>query len=120
MWNNETSRALQTRDQARIYAKKSLLPDDELTRARQLRNKMTGENRARARVQVSALTLRYRALKNNMVAGTLSKPAFSNAYKLVAAQIATYRSEFAERQSAIDESWALVQQRNNAAESYVS
>lgn len=119
-WNNETARALQTRDQARIYAKKSMLPDDELTRARQLRNKMSGENRAPARVQISALALRYRAIKNNMIAGTLDKAAFQNAYKKVAAQVATYRAEWRQRQQAIEESWNLVVQRNRSADAYMA
>jgi hypothetical protein len=107
-WNQEAARALQTKDAARIYAKKSMMPDNEISRARVLRLKMTKENKIRARVQVAALSMKYRAVKNAMLAGSLDKSAFEKAYKLTARQIAQYRAQFASRQRDIEESWNLV------------
>jgi len=49
-WNLEAARALQTKEAAKVYAMKSLLPEAEMDRARTLRMKMTKENRMRARV----------------------------------------------------------------------
>jgi hypothetical protein len=107
-WNQEAARALQTKDAARVYAKKSMMPDNEISRARVLRLKMTKENKIRARVQVAALSMKYRAVKNAMLAGSLDKSAFEKAYKLTARQIAQYRAQFASRQRDIEESWNLV------------
>jgi len=55
-----------------------------------------------------------------MLSGAIDKAAFEKAYKLVAATIARYRSEFAARQKAIEESWALVLQRQKSAEKYMA
>jgi hypothetical protein len=107
-WNQEAARALQTKDAARVYAKKSMMPDNEISRARVLRMKMTKENKIRARVQVAALSMKYRAVKNAMLSGSLDKSAFEKAYKLTARQISQYRSQFASRQRDIEESWNLV------------
>ena len=74
-----------------------MMPDDEINRARKLRNKMTKENRQRARMQVASLSMKYRAVKNSMLAGALDKAAFEKAYKLTARQIAQYRAQFAAR-----------------------
>jgi len=81
---------------------------------------MTKENRMRARVQVAALSMKYRAVKNSMLTGSLDKSAFEKAYKLTARQIAQYRAQFASRQRDIEESWNLVVQRQRSAESYVA
>ena len=85
-----------------------MMPDNEISRARVLRLKMTKENKIRARVQVAALSMKYRAVKNSMLAGALDKSAFEKAYKLTARQIAQYRAQFASRQRDIEESWNLV------------
>ena len=74
-----------------------MMPDDEINRARKLRNKMTKENRQRARMQVASLSNKYRAVKNAMLSGALDKAAFEKAYKLTARQIAQYRAQFAAR-----------------------
>lgn len=55
-----------------------------------------------------------------MLAGAIDKAAFEKAYKLVASTIARYRAEFASRQSAIEESWALILQRQKSAEKYMA
>lgn len=70
----------------------SMMPDDEIHRARTLRLKMTKENRMRARVQVAAISMKYRAVKNSMLSGSIDKAAFEKAYKLVASTIANYRA----------------------------
>jgi len=62
----------------------------------------------RARVQVASISMKYRSVKNSMLQGSIDKAAFEKAYKLVASTIAKYRGEFASRQKAIEESWALV------------
>lgn len=104
-WQNEKSRAQQVKDQARVYAKKSLLPDSEVHRSRTLRNKHSAENRARARAQVAGLTAKYRAVKDAMLAGNIDKAAFQKAYAQTASMIATYRSQFSSRQADIESSW---------------
>jgi len=91
-WNEEAARALKTKESARTYAKLSMMPDDEIHRARTLRLKMTKENRMRARVQVAAISMKYRAVKNSMLSGSIDKAAFEKAYKLVASTIANYRA----------------------------
>ena len=96
-WNEEVARANKTRKNAREYAKRSMLPDDEISRARILRNKMTKENRMRARVQIAGIAQKYRAAKDAMLSGRIDKPSFEKAYKLVARQVATIRAEFAGR-----------------------
>jgi len=118
-WNQEAARALSTKESARTYAKKSMMPDSEVQRARTLRLKMTKENRMRARVQVASISMKYRAVKNSMLSGAIDKAAFEKAYKLVASTIRKYREEFASRQKGIEESWALVVQRQRAAEKYL-
>jgi hypothetical protein len=107
-WSEEAARALQTKEAARIYAKKSMMPENEIRRARTLRKKMTTENRRRARVQVAGLSMKYRAVKNSMLTGSLDKAAFEKAYKLTARQIAQYRAQFASRQRDIEQSWNLI------------
>jgi len=47
---------LKVKENAKEYARKSMLPDDEIHRAKTLRNKMTKENRLRARAQVGSLS----------------------------------------------------------------
>ena len=64
--------------------------------------------------------MKYRAVKNAMIAGSLDKAAFEKAYKLTARQISLYRAQFADRQRAIEESWALVVKRQRTAEAYVA
>ena len=105
MWQDEKARAQQVKDQARVYAKKSLLPDSEVHRARTLRNKHSAENRARARAQVAGLTAKYRAVKDAMLAGNIDKAAFQKAYAQTASMIATFRAQFAARQADIESSW---------------
>lgn len=95
------------------------MPETEIQRARTLRNKMTKENRKRARVQVAGLTNKYRAAKAAMLAGALDKTAFEKAYALTAAHISNYRAEFSSRQKDIEDSWQLVLSRQKAAEAYV-
>merc|ERR1739844_623942 len=80
----------------------------------------TKENRARARVQVAAISMKYRAVKNSMLTGAIDKAAFEKAYNLVASTIRRYRQEFSDRQKAIEESWALTLQRQENAEKYLS
>lgn len=72
-WNEEAARALRTKESARTISNKSLLPEDEMDRARTLRMKMTKENRMRARVQVASLAMKYRAIKNAMITGSIDK-----------------------------------------------
>ena len=96
-WNEEAARADKTRVSARNYAKKSMMPEDEISRARILRNKMTKENRMRARVQIAAVAQKYRAAKDAMLTGSIDKASFEKAYKLVARQVASIRKEFAQR-----------------------
>lgn len=118
-WTQENHRALQTKDAARVIAKKSLMPEDELSRARRLRLKMTKENKMRARVQVAALSMKYRAVKNSMLTGGMDKAAYDRAYKLTSRQISAFRTEFASRQREIEKTWSLMQKRQRSAESYV-
>jgi len=118
-WNQEAARALKTKDDAETYAKKSLMPDSEINRARTLRLKMTKENRQRARVQVAAISMKYRAAKNAMLNGSLNKAAFEKAYALVAKTIRRYRDEFASRQTDIEATWNLMIQRQRSAEAYL-
>lgn len=61
-----------------------MMPDSEVHRARTLRLKATKENRMRARVQVASISMKYRAVKNQMLSGAIDKAAFEKAYKLVA------------------------------------
>ena len=96
------------------------MPEDEIDHARVLRLKMTKENRMRARVQVASVAMKYRAVKNAMLAGSIDKASFEKAYKLTAAQIARYRSEFGARQADVEESWNLVLKRQKSAEAYVA
>ena len=96
------------------------MPEDEIDHARVLRLKMTKENRMRARVQVASIAMKYRAVKNAMLAGSIDKAAFEKAYKLTAQQIARYRQQFAARQADIEESWNLVVKRQQSAEAYVA
>jgi len=84
-----------------------------------MRLKMTKENRQRARVQVAAISMKYRAAKNAMLTGSLDKAAFEKAYALVAGTIRRYRNEFASRQSDIEQTWNLVIKRQRAAEGYL-
>ena len=119
-WEDEKARARQVKDQARVYAKKSMMPDSELHRARTLRNKHSAENRARARAQVAGLTAKYRAVKDAMLAGNIDKAAFQKAYAQTAANIATYRAQFAARQADIDQSYEMTLSRQRAAEGYVA
>ena len=119
-WNAEAARALKTKEAARVHAKLSLMPEDEVARARVLRLKMTKENRMRARVQVASLSMKYRAVKNAMLAGSVDKAAFEKAYKLTASQIASYRAQFSARQADIEDSWNLTVKRQQAAEAYVA
>jgi len=74
----------------------------------------------RARVQVASISMKYRAVKNNMLSGSISKATFEKAYKLVASTIMRYRMEFAARQKDIEESWVLVVQRQSNAEKYLT
>jgi len=74
----------------------------------------------RARVQVASVAMKYRAVKNAMLAGSIDKASFEKAYKLTAAQIARYRSEFGARQADVEESWNLVLKRQKSAEAYVA
>lgn len=104
-WNEEAARANKTKESARTYAKLSLMPEDEIARARVLRLKMTKENRMRARIQVASLSMKYRSVKNAMLAGSIDKASFEKAYKLTASQIGAYRSQFSGRQADIEESW---------------
>jgi len=96
------------------------MPEAEVDHARVLRLKMTKENRMRARVQVASIAMKYRAVKNAMIAGSIDKASFEKAYKLTAQQIARYRSQFAARQQDIEESWNLVVKRQQSAEAYVA
>lgn len=96
------------------------MPDDEMTRARILRVKMTKENRRRAKVQVAAVGMKYRAIKNSMLSGSLDKAAFEKAHTLTARQISQYRKEFSSRQRDIEETWNLMVGRQRSAESYVA
>jgi len=90
-WNNERARAGQTRDAARILAKKSMMPEGEIARARLLRMKMSKENKARAKVQIAGISMKYKAVKSSMLAGSLDKAAFEKAHALTARQVASYR-----------------------------
>jgi len=73
-----------TKESARVIAKQSLMPEAEVDHARVLRLKMTKENRMRARVQVASIAMKYRAVKNAMIAGSIDKASFEKAYKLTA------------------------------------
>jgi len=74
----------------------------------------------RARVQVASIAMKYRAVKNAMIAGSIDKASFEKAYKLTAQQISRYRAQFAARQQDIEESWNLVVKRQQMAEAYVA
>jgi len=74
----------------------------------------------RARVQVASIAMKYRSVKNAMIAGSIDKESFEKAYKLTAQQIARYRAQFANRQQDIEESWDLVVKRQQAGEAYVA
>lgn len=74
-----------------MMAKKSMMPDGEISRARILRMKMTKENKMRARLQIASISNKYRAVKNSMLAGALDKAAFENAHSLTARQVSSYR-----------------------------
>ena len=119
-WAEEKARAQQVKDQARVYAKKNMVPDSEVHRARTLRNKHSAENRARARAQVAGLTAKYRAVKDAMLAGNIDKAAFQKAYGATASNIASFRAQFAARQADIDNQYQLVLSRQAAAEGYMA
>jgi len=74
------------------------MPENEISRARTLRMKMTKENRMRARVQVAGIAQKYRAAKDAMISGSLDKASFEQAYKLVASEVSSIRGEFNSRQ----------------------
>ena len=108
-WNQEAARALQTKNNARTYAKRQYNPiDDEYRRSRMIRNQMTMENRMRARVQVGALSGRYRAIKNSFMSGSLAKPSFQKAFSLTAANLSSYRQQWNSRQVDINNQWNMV------------
>ena len=119
-WAEEKARASQVKEQARVYAKRNMVPDSEIHRARTLRNKHSAENRARARAQVAGLTAKYRAVKDAMLAGNIDKAAFQKAYASTASHIATYRAQFAARQADIDSSYQIALDRQMAAENYMA
>jgi len=75
-----------------------MMPEDEISRARTLRMKMTKENRMRARIQIAGIAQKYRAAKDAMLTGSLSKATFEQAYKLVASEVSSIRAEFGARQ----------------------
>jgi len=118
-WNQEVARALKTKNAARTLAKKSMMPDDEIKRARRQRNAMTKQNRDRTRTQVAALSMKYRAAKNAMLTGAMDKAAFEKAFKLTARQIAQFRAQFAARQRDIEATWNLVAERQANAEKFL-
>jgi len=119
-WNDEVARAYKTKDSAKDYAKRSMMPEDEISRARTIRVKMSKENRMRARVQIAGIAQKYRAAKDAMLSGSLDKAAFEQAYKLVASEVSSIRFEFASRQKDIEEAWDLVKKRQENAEQYVA
>ena len=100
-WNTERARAVQTKDSARLYAKKSMMPEGEMSRARILRVKATKQNRMRARLQVTGIAQKYRALKSAFRTGALDKLAFNKAHALTAQKISSFRKEFTDRQQDI-------------------
>jgi hypothetical protein len=79
-----------------------MMPEDEISRARTIRVKMSKENRMRARVQIAGIAQKYRAAKDAMLSGSLDKAAFEQAYKLVASEVSSIRFEFASRQKDIE------------------
>jgi len=97
-----------------------MMPDSEISRARNLRVKMSKENRMRARVQIAGISQKYRAAKDAMLSGALDKASFEQAYKLVAAEVSTIRLEFSSRQKDIEDAWGLTSKRQEAAEQYVA
>lgn len=60
------------------------MPENEISRARTIRVKMSKENRMRARIQIAGVAQQYRAAKDSMLTGAIDKAAFEQAYKLVA------------------------------------
>lgn len=118
-WNREVARALKTKNAARTLAKKSMMPDDEIKRARRQRNAATKQNRDRTRTQVASLSMKYRAAKNAMLTGAMNKAAFEKVFKLTARQIAQFRAQFAARQRDIEASWNLVVERQTNAEKFL-
>lgn len=94
--------------------------DNEYNRLRVLRNQWTRNNRMRARVQVGALALRYRGLKNAMVAGSIDKSAFQRAYAMTSGALATYRSEWNSRQDDINSMWNLEVGLYNSSENFMA
>lgn len=96
------------------------MPEDEISRARTIRVKMSKENRMRARVQIAGIAQKYRAAKDAMLSGSLDKAAFEQAYKLVASEVSSIRFEFASRQKDIESAWDLTKSRQENAEQYVA
>jgi len=84
------------------------MADDEITRARTIRVKMSKENRMRARIQIAGISQKYRLAKDAMLSGALDKAAFEQAYKLIASEVSSIRMEFGSRQKDIEDAWDLV------------
>jgi len=82
-----------------------MMPENELSRARTIRIKMSKENRMRARIQIAGIAQKYRLAKDAMLSGSISKPTFEKTYKLVSMEVSSIRNEFSARQQDIEESW---------------
>jgi len=53
---------------------------------------MTRDNRNRSRLQLGALSHKYRSLKNSFISGALDKPSFEKGYRLAASSLGRVRS----------------------------
>lgn len=81
---------------------------------------MTFENRNRSRLQVGALSHKYRSLKNSFISGALDKSTFEKGYALTSSSLGRVRSQWNNRQSDINNQWNMVLASQSLSENLVS
>jgi len=120
LWNEEVSTADKARLSAKKYAKRSMMSDDKIRRAKTMRIAATKDNRRRAKAHMAGIAGKYKKLKSSMLSGSISKEMFEKGYKLAAMTIAKYKQEFSQRQASIDLSWDLTAERQQKGENYMT
>lgn len=96
-----------------------MMPENEIRHAETIKRKMSAENSQRTRVAVASISMKYKAAKNAMIAGSLDKSAFEKVHKLTSRAIAGARAEFRSRQRDIQDTWNLHLKRQAVAEATV-
>jgi len=75
-------------------AKKALVSDKELARARILRLQQTKDNRSRSRAKIASIAMKYRDIKNAYLDGLIEKPSFEHAYNMTGRLISESQTQF--------------------------